>query len=76
MYMYMYMYMYVYIYVYIYSLMVPFDFLRNSDAGQAFFNICKRLEGKEVPFKDFGKNVTIWTRFSGLFRRNLQEERA
>ena len=49
---------------------------KNSDAGQAFFNICRRLEGKEVPFKDFGKNVTIWTRFSGLFRRNLQEERA
>lgn len=49
---------------------------KNSDAGQAFYNICKRLEGKEVPFKDFGKNITIWTRFSGLFRRNLQEERA
>ena len=49
---------------------------KNSDAGQAFYNICKRLEGKEVPFRDFGKSVTIWTRFSGLFKKNLQEERA
>ena len=49
---------------------------KYSDAGQSFFNICKRPEGKDVPFNNFGKNVTIWTRFSGLFRRNLQEERA
>ena len=48
---------------------------KNSAAGQAFFNICKRLEGKEVPFKDFGKNITIWTKFSELFKKNLQEER-
>ena len=49
---------------------------KNTEAGQAFYNICKRLEGKEVPFRDFGKNITIWTRFSALFKRNLQEERA
>ncbi len=45
-------------------------------AGQAFFNICRRLAGKDVPFIDFGRNASIWTRFSGLFRKNLQEERA
>ena len=46
----------------------------NSLAGQAFYNICKRLCGKEVPILDFGKNITIWTRVTGLFHKN-QEER-
>jgi septum site-determining protein MinD len=47
----------------------------DSGAGYAFMNICKRLEGRDIPFVDFGKSVTIWTRFSNLFRKNLQEER-
>ena len=47
---------------------------KNSLAGQAFYNICRRLDGKEVPFMDFGKSITIWTRVTGLFHRN-QEER-
>jgi septum site-determining protein MinD len=49
----------------------------DSTAGQAFLNICKRIEGREIPFADFGKNITIWTRFGFLnpFRKNLQEER-
>lgn len=49
---------------------------KNNLAGRAFYNICCRLEGKDVPFMDFGKQVTIWTRVTGLFRKNnLQEER-
>lgn len=48
---------------------------KNSLAGQAFYNVCQRLEGKDVPFMDFGKNITIWTKVTGLFKRNLQEER-
>ena len=48
---------------------------KNSLAGQAFYNICCRLEGKDIPFIDFGKNITIWTKVTGLFRKNLQEER-
>ena len=48
---------------------------KNSFAGQAFYNICQRIEGREVPFIDFGRNITIWTRVSGLFRKNQQEER-
>lgn len=47
---------------------------KNSLAGQAFYNICRRLCGEEVPFLDFGKTITIWTRVSGLFHKN-QEER-
>ena len=49
---------------------------KGSMAGQAFYNICKRLAGKEVPFMDFSKNVTLWARFSGLFKKSLQEEQA
>ena len=26
---------------------------KNSLAGQAFYNVCMRIEGKEVPFMDF-----------------------
>ena len=48
---------------------------KNSLAGQAFYNVCMRIEGKEVPFMDFGKNITIWTKVTNLFKRNLQEER-
>lgn len=47
---------------------------KNFLAGQAFYNICRRLCGKEVPFMEFGKTITIWTRVTGLFHKN-QEER-
>jgi septum site-determining protein MinD len=52
----------------------------ESAAGCAFKNICRRIEGDDVPFVDFGKSVTVWARlsnrwFSNVFRRNLQEER-
>lgn len=49
---------------------------KGSMAGQAFYNICKRIVGREVPFMEFGKNVNIWSRFSNLFRRSLREEQA
>lgn len=50
---------------------------KDNLAGQAFYNICRRLEGKEVPFMELGKPASIWSRFAGLFRKNsLQEERA
>lgn len=49
---------------------------KNNLAGHAFYNICSRLEGKEVPFMDLGKNVTIWTKVTSFFKKNLQEERA
>lgn len=47
---------------------------KNSLAGQAFYNICSRLLGKEVPIMDFNRNITIWTRVTGLFHKS-QEER-
>lgn len=42
----------------------------NTLAGQAFQNICYRVTGRDIPFMEFGKNVTIWTRFSGIFHKN------
>ncbi len=45
---------------------------KNSLAGQAFLNICNRLEGKEVPFLNLTKNLTIWTRVTGLFHKNQE----
>lgn len=47
---------------------------KSSLAGQAFYNICNRLAGKEVPVMNLNKNITIWTRVTGLFHRS-QEER-
>ena len=47
---------------------------KNSFAGQAFYNICNRLLGKQIPIMDFNRNITIWTRVTGLFHRS-QEER-
>ena len=45
---------------------------KASLAGQAFKNICERLEGKDVPFLNLGKNLTIWTKFTGLFHKNQE----
>lgn len=42
----------------------------DSLAGQAFINICNRLEGREVPILDLNKNSSIWTKVTGLFRKN------
>lgn len=48
---------------------------KNSLAGQAFYNICCRLEGKNVPYLELGKSVNIWSKVTSLFKKNLQEER-
>lgn len=39
-------------------------------AGRAYQNICYRLLGKEVPFIEFGKSISFWTRVTGIFHRN------
>lgn len=41
-------------------------------AGQAFYNICNRINGKEIPIIDFCKNITIWAKVSGLFHKNQE----
>lgn len=42
----------------------------NTLAGKAYQNICYRVAGKEVPFIEFDKGVSFWTRVSGIFHKN------
>lgn len=41
----------------------------NTPAGRAYQNICFRVAGKEVPFLDFEKGISFWTKVSGIFLR-------
>ena len=42
----------------------------NTLAGRAYQNICCRVAGKEVPFLEFEKGVSFWTKVSGIFHKN------
>ncbi len=42
----------------------------NTLAGEAYQNICYRVNGKEVPFIDFERGISFWTRISGIFHRS------
>ena len=42
---------------------------KQSLAGQAFWNICRRICGEAVPLLDFEVKKGLWKRFSELFRR-------
>ncbi len=42
----------------------------NTLAGRAYQNICYRVAGKEMPFLEFEKSFSFWTRVSGIFRKN------
>lgn len=42
----------------------------SSLAGRAYQNICYRVTGKEIPFLEFEKGVSFWTRVSGIFHKN------
>ncbi len=41
----------------------------NTPAGIAFKNICQRVAGKEIPFMEFDKGISFWTRVTGIFHR-------
>jgi len=41
----------------------------DTPAGRAYQNICNRVNGEEVPFLEFGKTISFWTKFSGLFSK-------
>ena len=38
-------------------------------AGRAYANVVLRVEGKEVPFLNFDKGISFWTRVTGIFHR-------
>ena len=42
----------------------------NTLAGKAYQNICYRVAGKEIPFIEFEKGISFWTKVSGIFHRN------
>lgn len=39
-------------------------------AGKAYQNICCRVLGQEVPFMEFEKSISFWTRVTGIFHKN------
>ena len=41
----------------------------NTLAGKAYQNICCRVMGEEVPFMDFDRNVSFWTKVTGIFHK-------
>ncbi len=40
-----------------------------TPAGRAYYNICQRVTGKEIPFMDFEKGISFWTRVTGIFHK-------
>ncbi|MCM1134672.1 MAG: septum site-determining protein MinD [Clostridium sp.] len=42
----------------------------NTLAGKAYQNICLRVTGKEIPFLDFEKSISFWTKVSSIFHKN------
>ena len=41
----------------------------DTPAGKAYRNVVDRLLGKEIPFLDFEKGVSFWTKVTGIFRK-------
>lgn len=42
----------------------------DSKAGRAYANICRRIDGEEVPFTDIDENNGLFSKISHLFKRN------
>ena len=42
----------------------------STMAGRAYQNICERVLGKEIPFIDFERTISFWTRVTGIFHKN------
>lgn len=41
----------------------------DTPAGKAYCNVVDRVLGKEIPFLDFEKGVSFWTKVTGIFRK-------
>ena len=41
----------------------------DTQAGQAFFNVCRRILGEEVPLLEFEQTTGFLSKISGLFHR-------
>lgn len=42
----------------------------STMAGRAYQNICERVLGREIPFIDFEKTISFWTRVTGIFHKS------
>lgn len=42
----------------------------DSKAGRAYANICRRIDGEEVPFTNIDENNGLFSKISHLFKRN------
>jgi len=40
-----------------------------SPAGKAYQNVVLRVQGKEVPFMNFDRGISFWTRVTGIFHK-------
>lgn len=40
-----------------------------TQAGKAYLNISKRVNGEDIPLMEFDKSITLWARFSNIFHR-------
>ena len=41
----------------------------SSPAGQAYANVVHRVEGREVPYLNFDRGISFWTRVTGIFHK-------
>ncbi len=41
----------------------------DSPAGKAYSNVVLRVEGREVPYMNFEKGISFWTRVTGIFHK-------
>ena len=41
----------------------------DTPSGKAYRNVVDRVLGKEIPFLDFEKGVSFWTKVTGIFRK-------
>ncbi|MDR0948310.1 MAG: septum site-determining protein MinD [Lachnospiraceae bacterium] len=41
----------------------------DAPAGKAYQNVIERIAGKEVPFMNFDRGISFWTRVTGIFHR-------
>lgn len=39
-------------------------------AGKAYQNICCRVLGQDIPFMEFEKSISFWTKVTGIFHKN------
>ncbi len=42
----------------------------DSRAGQAFLQICRRIEGEKIPISDFAREESFFARISNFFKRS------